>query len=300
MKTIVKSPGSATIINAIATGYGSAFGIKRYITAEVQLKGSDSIIICKSNKNIDTTLMEICVKKVVNRFKEIYNNIEFDTGFSVNTKSTLPVSSGLSSSSATSNAIVIATAKALMKEYNITSNNRINDLELLNIGVDSSLEAGVTITGAFDDASASFYGGLTVTNNKTREILKMHEMEQQNILVYMPNIISPTAQSDVRRMKLIAPQVKIAFNETLNGNIYDAMTLNGILYCASLAFNPKIALDALNAGAFAAGLSGTGPAFVAIASNENVDKVMEVWSSLPGQVFCTEVDNEGTRVIDSG
>lgn len=300
MKTIVKSPGSATIINAIATGYGSAFGIKRYITAEVQLKGSNSIIICKSNKNIDTTLMEICVKKVVNRFKEIYNNIEFDTGFSVNTKSTLPVSSGLSSSSATSNAIVIATAKALMKEYNINSNNRINDIELLNIGVDSSLEAGVTITGAFDDASASFYGGLTVTNNKTREILKMHEMEQQNILVYMPNIISPTAQSDVRRMKLIAPQVKIAFNEALNGNIYNAMTLNGILYCASLAFNPKIALDALNAGAFAAGLSGTGPAFVAIASNENVDKVMEVWSSLPGQVFCTEVDNEGTRVIDSG
>jgi len=300
MKTIVKSPGSATIINAIATGYGSAFGIKRYVTAEVQLKGSDSMIICRANKNIDTTLMEICVKKVVKRFKEIYNNIEFDTGFSVNTKSTLPVSSGLSSSSATSNAIVIATAKALMKEYNITSNNRINDLELLNIGVDSSLEAGVTITGAFDDASASFYGGLTVTNNNTREILKMYEMEQQNILVYMPNIISPTAQSDVRRMKLIAPQVKIAFNETLNGNIYNAMTLNGILYCASLAFNPKIALDALDAGAFAAGLSGTGPAFVAIASNEIVDKVMEVWNSLPGQVFCTEVDNEGTRVIDSG
>ena len=27
MKTIVRSPGSATIINAIATGFGSAFGI---------------------------------------------------------------------------------------------------------------------------------------------------------------------------------------------------------------------------------------------------------------------------------
>ncbi|MDD3985808.1 MAG: shikimate kinase [Methanobacterium sp.] len=301
MKTIVKSPGSATIINAIATGYGSAFGIKRYVTAEVQLKGSDSLIICRANKNIDTTLMEICVKRVINKFKEVYSNIEFYTGFSVYTKSTLPVSSGLSSSSATSNAIVMATAKALMKEYNINPDkNRINDLELLNIGVDASLEAGVTITGAFDDASASFHGGLTVTNNNTREILKIHEMEQQNILVYMPNIISPTAQSDVRRMKLIAPQVKLAFNEALNGNIYNAMTLNGILYCASLAFNPKIALDALDAGAFAAGLSGTGPAFVAIAPNENVDNVMEVWSSLSGQVFCTEVDNEGTMVIGSG
>jgi shikimate kinase len=78
------------------------------------------------------------------------------------------------------------------------------------------------------------------------------------------------------------------------------MTLNGILYCASLAFDPNIALDALDAGATAAGLSGTGPAFVAMASNENVDRVLEAWSSLPGNIFCTEVDNEGTRVIDSG
>ena len=132
------------------------------------------------------------------------------------------------------------------------------------------------------------------------KILKMHDMEQQNILVYMPNRISPTAQSDVRRMKLIAPQVKLAFNEALHGNICNAMTLNGILYCASLAFDPNIALDALEAGATAAGLSGTGPAFVAMASNENVDRVLEAWSSLPGQIFCTEVDNEGTRVIDSG
>ncbi|WP_048190171.1 shikimate kinase [Methanobacterium sp. SMA-27] len=301
MKTIVKSPGSATIINAIATGYGSAFGIKRYVTAEVQLKGPDSSIICSADRDVDMSLMEICVKMVINKFKENYSDIEVDTGFSVKTSSTLPVSSGLSSSSATSNSIVMATAKALMKEYDIKSDKiAFNDLELLNIGVDASLEAGVTITGAFDDASASFYGGLTVTNNNTREILKMHDMEQQNILVYMPNRISPTAQSDVRRMKLIAPQVKLAFNEALHGNICNAMTLNGILYCASLAFDPNIALDALDAGATAAGLSGTGPAFVAMASNENVDKVKEAWSSLPGQIFCTEVDNEGTRVIDSG
>jgi shikimate kinase len=301
MKTIVKSPGSATIINAIATGYGSAFGIKLYVTAEVQLKGSDSSIICSADKDVDTSLMEICVKRVLNKFKGKYSGIEFDTGFYVNTSSTLPVSSGLSSSSATSNSIVMATTKALIKEYDIKSDKKaFNDLDLLNMGVDASLEAGVTITGAFDDASASFYGGLTVTNNNTREILKMQDMEQQNILVFMPNRISPTAQSDVRRMKLIAPQVKLAFNEALHGDIYNAMTLNGILYCASLAFDPNIALDALDAGATAAGLSGTGPAFVAMASNENVDRVLEAWSSLSGQIFCTKVDNKGTRVIDSG
>ena len=175
-----------------------------------------------------------------------------------------------------------------------------NKLDLLNIGIDASLEAGVTITGAFDDASASYFGGLTITNNIERKIIKMRDMNQQIILVYMPNRCSPTAQSDVRRMKLIAPQVKLAFKEALNGDIYNAMTLNGLLYCASLGFNPVMALDALEAGANAAGLSGTGPSFVAITSQKNVEDVVDAWSSQPGQIIHTEVENEGTRVIYSG
>jgi shikimate kinase len=302
LKTIVQSPGSATIINAISTGCGSAFGIKLYITAEVELNGSDSSsIICSADRDVDITLMEICVQMIVDKFKEHYGVDDIGTGVSVKTSSTLPVASGLSSSSATSNAIVMATAKALMDEYVVKHDeNTFNDLELLNIGVDASLEAGVTITGAFDDASASFFGGLTITNNTERKILKMKEMNEQNILVYMPNRMSPTAKSDVRRMKLIAPQVKLAFKEALHGNIHNAMTLNGLLYCASLGFNPGIALDALEAGATAAGLSGTGPSFVALATHENVEEVMEAWSSQPGQIIRTEVDNKGTRVINSG
>ena len=302
LKTIVQSPGSATIINAISTGCGSAFGIKLYITAEVELNGSDSSsIICSTDRDVDTTLMGICVQMVVDKFKEHYGVDDIGTGVSVKTSSTLPVASGLSSSSATSNAIVMATAKALMDEYEVKPDeNTFNDSELLNIGVDASLEAGVTITGAFDDASASFFGGFTITNNTERKILKMKEMNEQNILVYMPNRLSPTAQSDVSRMKLIAPQVKLAFNEALHGDIHNAMTLNGLLYCASLGFNPEIALDALEAGATAAGLSGTGPSFVALATHEDVERVMEAWSSRPGQIIRTEVDNKGTRVIDSG
>ncbi len=301
MKTIVKSPGSATIINAISTGFGSAFGIKLYVTAKVELKGSDSSsVTCSADKEVDTTLMDTCVRMVVERFKEHYN-IDIDQGISVKTSSTLPVASGLSSSSATSNAVVMATAKTLMDEYEVQPNSiAFNKLDMVNIGVNASLNAGVTITGAFDDASASFFGGLTITNNIERKILKMGEMDQQNILVFMPNRISPTAQSDVRRMKLIAPQVKLAFNEALNGDIRNAMTLNGLLYCASLGFNPDMALDALDAGATAAGLSGTGPSFVALAAQEDVESVVEAWSSQPGQIIHTEVDNKGTRVIYSG
>jgi shikimate kinase len=166
LKTVVKSPGSATVINAIATGCGSAFGIMRYVTAEVELKSSD--IICKSDKDVDTSLMELCVKKVLSKF-------DIDTGVRVKTYSDLPVASGLSSSSATSNAVTQAAVLALSKEYG--PDYHMSDSEILNLAIDASLEAGVTITGAFDDASASFFGGLTVTDNMNRKILKKQDME---------------------------------------------------------------------------------------------------------------------------
>jgi len=286
LKTIVKSPGSATVINAIATGYGAAFGIELYLTAEVELKASK--IKCESDKEVDTSLMEICVRNVLKSF-------DIDTGVRVKTYSDIPVASGLSSSSATSNAVTMATVLALSEEYG--ANFHLNDSKILNMAIDSSLEAGVTITGAFDDASASFYGGLTVTDNMKRKILKKENMEEQNILIYIPNKKSLTAQSDVGRMKLLAPYVKFAFDLALNGDIYKALTLNGLLYCAALEFNPNIALDALNAGAIASGLSGTGPSFVAVVDNKNFDNVLDAWKSYQGNIIRTKVDNAGTNVI---
>lgn len=286
MKTVVKSPGSATVINAIATGYGSAFGIGRYVTAEVKLKSSK--ITCKSDKDVDTTLMELCVKKVL-------ENFDVHTGVSVKTYSDLPVASGLSSSSATSNAVTLATVLAISKKY--MPEYKLDKFEVLNMAIDASLDAGVTITGAFDDASASFFGGLTITDNMQRKILKSQDMEKQNILIYMPDKKSITAQSDIGRMKLLAPYVKLAFHEALKGDIYKALTLNGLLYCAALEFNPNIALDALSAGAVAAGLSGTGPSFVAITDDRFLDAVLNAWCQYKGNVMHVDVDNEGTKEI---
>lgn len=290
MKAIVRSPGSATVINAISTGCGSAFGIKLYVTAEASLNSSKRTF--KVDRDVDTTLMEICVNKVLEKFN-------VNTGIHIKTSSTLPMASGLSSSSATSNAVVLATYQALVND-GVVPQDSLNDLDVLNLAIDASLEAGVTITGAFDDASASFMGGLTITHNSRREIFHHGNMEEQNILIYMPNRKSPTAQSDVGRMKLLAPWVKLAFQEALKGNIYEALTLNGMLYSAALGFDAGIALDALNSGALAAGLSGTGPSFVAIVPEENIDPVQEVWSSYPGNVILTQVDNVGTKVVDHG
>jgi len=34
----------------------------------------------------------------------------------------------------------------------------MNDIEMLNVGVDASIETKVSLTGAYDDACACYYG----------------------------------------------------------------------------------------------------------------------------------------------
>ena len=51
-------------------------------------------------------------------------------------------------------------------------------------------------------------------------------------------------------------------------------------------------------GAIAAGLSGTGPSFVAIADDNTSPLIMDAWKSYPGKVISTKVDNQGTKVIN--
>lgn len=302
MKKIVRSPGSATIVNAIATGSGSAFGINLDIVAEV--RSTSYGIKCSPDLDIDTSLMELCAKNVFNHYqinfednKEDLRSVEDVIGIEISTKSDLPPASGLSSSSALSNAVTLAISELIVDEFD---KKPMNDLEIVNLAIDSSLEAGVTITGAFDDATASYFGGVTVTDNINREIIIKEKMDNHKLLIYMPNIDSMTANSDVKRMKLLAPLVEMAFEKASQKEYYTALNLNGILYSNALDFDTKIAIDALSAGAIASGLSGTGSAYVAIVDNESKDNVKDIWNSYTdsGRIIETEVDNLGTSIIE--
>ncbi|MCQ2972763.1 MAG: shikimate kinase [archaeon] len=284
----LSSSGSATIVNAIATGFGAAFGIDLDIQLEAKPIGSG--IKCSNDVGADNTLMELTSKKV---FQAYDINMD-DFGLSIDSKSNLPMSSGLSSSSALSNGVAAISSKIISDEFDLKP---LSDLEIINLAIDASLEAKVTITGAFDDATASYFGGITLTNNLTREFIAKETMEEKAVLVYMPDFISKSGESDVEKMKLYAPLVNTAFELASLEKYYDALNLNGLIYCSSLGFDSFIAIEALNSGALASGLSGTGSAFVAICEDENIDDVKEVWSSLEGRIIETKVNNEGCKFI---
>ena len=280
----IRCPGSATIINAIATGFGSAFGIGLNIQCEA--KSIDSGIKCYNDVGASTDLMDLCVNKVFERYSVDKN----DFGLEIKTESTLPMASGLSSSSASSNAIVAISSKIISEEFNLSP---LADLEIINLAIDASIEAGVTITGSFDDATASYFGGVVVTDNKNREFIIKEKMDDYKILVYMPNFHTKSGDSDVNRMKVLAPLVETAFDFAKNKNYFKALNLNGLIYASTLGFDSSIAIDAIQAGAIASGLSGTGSSFVAVCDDASIDDISDVWSSREGRVIETAVDNEG-------
>lgn len=214
---------------------------------------------------------------------------EDEFGAYVETESNIPIAKGLKSSSVAANSLVLATAAALGKG--------LLDGDALNLAVDAAFRAKTTITGAFDDACASFFGNIVITDNDKRKILRRFDFEEDlEVLFYVPLMKSYTYSSDVKRMKLIAPQVEVAFKETLAGNFWTALTLNGVLYSAALGYDVKPAIEALNAGALASGLSGKGPATVAVASSSNIRGILNSWDSLEGAVIKAKVNREKAKV----
>lgn len=288
MKKTVRSPGSATIINAIATGYGSAFGIG--LDIECAAKTIPEGIECVNDVGADTKLMDLCVEKVFNH----YNINKGDFGISLKTKSTLPMASGLSSSSASSNAIVKVTSYIIAEEFDL---KHLTDLEVINLAIDASLEAGVTITGSFDDATASYFGGVVVTDNKNRKFIIKEKMDEHDLLIYMPNFHSKSGDSDVERMRVMSPLVEVAYEFACQRDYFKAINLNGLIYSSALGFDNAIAVDALQSGALASGLSGTGSAFFAVVDENSINDVYESWNKYDGQIIETKIDNNGCCLL---
>jgi len=286
VRGVASACGSATVVNAIASGRGAAFAVDLRVRAEVALTKKSRKIIGRiaDDPRESTKLIEICVKKVLKQLKldKVY-------GAKVTTRSQVPIAVGLSSSSAAANATVLATFVALGKKPSATT--------ALNLGVDAAMEAGVTITGAFDDASASFLGGGVVTDNFKRKILKRFKVDPKlMVLIYVPQKKLYTSKIDAKKVKKLANFVNVAHKLALSGDVLSALTMNGLIYSRALGHDPTVAIEALDAGAIAAGLTGKGPAVVAIVEPKNLIDVKKNWSKRAGKIIITKPSKVGAKV----
>ncbi|MGF3522989.1 MAG: shikimate kinase [Candidatus Bathyarchaeia archaeon] len=278
--------GAATIVNAIALGKGVAFGVDLWTKAQVKLTAEPMIIKGEiaSDPKENTLLIEKAAARVFRHF-----NVEKQFGATVKTTSTIPIARGLKSSSAAANATVLATAAAL--------NKQLDDMTAINLAVDAAFDAKVTVTGAFDDACASYFGGVVVTDNLKRKLVKRLPFKDDlQVLFYVPHKKSYTADSNVERLKTVAPLVKVAYREASKGNFWTALSLNGIVYSAAIGLDPSPALDALNAGATAAGLCGKGPAVTAVVTKTRVDQVKAALQKYSGDILQARLNENKPQV----
>lgn len=279
--------GAATIVNAIALGKGSAFGVDLWTKAEVKLTNDPANIQMQiePDQNESTLLMGKTFLHVLRYF-----NLQDSFGARIKTTTNIPIARGLKSSSAAANAIAVATTAALGKE--------IDDLSLVKICVQAAFDAKVTVTGAFDDACASYFGGVVITDNSKKEIIKQLQLNDDlKVLFHVPPQKAYTIDSNVNRLRSVKDLVQIAFDKVMEGKIWEALTLNGLIYSSASNQNTAIAVDALVAGAIAAGLCGKGPAITTVVPNEKVDNVKAVLQSYEGEILQASFNCEKARVL---
>ncbi len=278
--------GAATIVNAIALGQGAAFGVDLWTRAEVHL--TEEPIVIRGEIASDPGESTVLMEKTVARVFQYFGIDHF--GAHVKTSSNIPIARGLKSSSTAANAIALATVTALQKE--------LEDLEIVNLGVDAAFDAKVTITGAFDDACASYFGGVVVTDNENRRLLQHLPLpEGFKVLFHVPAKKAYTGATDVTKLMMIKPFVKSAFEEAQKGNIWMALTTNGTIYSTALGYDNTIATDALTAGAVAAGLCGKGPAVTAVVEEEKVDNVKAAWQRHEGEIIDACFNSEKAKLV---
>ena len=279
--------GAATIVNAIALGKGAAFGVDLWTKAEVKLTDEPHVFEAEitSDPKESTVLIEKTVSRVLQKF-----SVDKKFGAKIRTWSNIPIAKGMKSSSAAANAVALASIAALGKT--------LEDLEIVKLGVEAAFDSKVTVTGAFDDACASYFGGFVITDNLSREIVsKLPFDEDLVVLFHVPSEKAYTSDSNVKRLKTIKPLVELAYREVLAGNIWDALTLNGLIYSSATGYNPAVAIDALAAGAVAAGLCGKGPAITAVTPKDKVDSVKEALEKYSGEILQANLNREKAKVL---
>ena len=251
--------GAGTIINAIATGKGAAFGIDLRTDAEVELNDSGIIeVLIDGAEGESTRLVELCVRSVLRTYGEDR------LGARVVTRSEIPISKGLKSSSAAANATIKATLRALGEDMPL--------LDSIRMGCRCAIEAGVSVTGAFDDACASVMGGLVITDNTNMELVDRERMDPSLVaLIHVPSYQIRKHGLPLDRIRNIADIIELAYILAQKGQYAMAMKLNGLAYASVLGVDPSVMHEALAKGAVAAGISGTGPATVILVERDRAE-----------------------------
>jgi shikimate kinase len=274
--------GAVSIVNAIATGKGATLGISLNVEANIQATPGTGIFFENKESSLSSRLIKATIEKAVPKTELEKNKIR------ILVKSEIPSGYGLKSSSAISSVISLACAKLFRP--------KVTDLEVLRYGVEASIQTNVSITGAFDDACACYFGGFVVTDNTNLRIVKSEKAPEDLVaIIFIPR---SRKRGNVKRLKILDGVFSQAWTLASNSDYWNAMMLNGLATSTILNSDPRILTDLVESGALGASVSGNGPSIAAIAKKENVSNVKRVFASMEGRTMISNVNNKKAEVYE--
>ena len=279
---IVKSVvhGAVSLVNAIATGSGAAVGIDTFVKTTLEVKAGTGIYITSDNKTISSRLINKVIQNSVP--KKQLEKIRLELDF----QSNIPTGYGLKSSSAISTAVSMACSKAFQRKF--------TDKKILKIGVESSIQTKVSLTGAYDDACACYYGGFNVTNNYKRNlVLRRPAPNNLQAIIFLPK---SRKRGNLKKLKNFKPAFEKAWELAKNGDYWNASILNGIATSSILNSNPELIFKLIEKGAIGATISGNGPSIMAITKKGHNSNIKKEFSSLEGNIIISNINNKKAEV----
>lgn len=239
-----------SIVNAIPSWLGSTMAIN----VKVEVEES-----CCSEE-VPSSL----IKTIISYFKEKVGILDLN----VRVKSPIPPRSGLK----TSSAVAVALIEAIRVKYHLM------DLDVPKLAADLSIKAGVSVTGAYDDAVASYHGGISLTDNRERKIIDLRRPPRDLVVVVLVRGDRPDMDLSVlRKYRTLFEEI---FNMALKGDLIAAAKLNGIAVAEVLGYDTEPIRKALKLGALAAGVSGNGPSIFALTKEGEEGSIVDYFSKM--------------------
>ncbi|HYL65835.1 MAG TPA: shikimate kinase [Nitrosopumilaceae archaeon] len=274
--------GAVSIVNAIATGKGATLGISLNVEADIHATPGVGLYFENKESSLSSRLIRAVMERAIPKADLEKNKI------TVLVKSDIPSGYGLKSSSAISSVVSLACTK-LFKP-------KISDLEILKYGVEASIQTKVSITGAFDDACACYFGGFVVTDNTNQKIIKSEKAPDDLLaIIFIP---SSRKRSNVKKLKILEGVFSQAWTLASNSDYWNAMMLNGLATSTILNSDPRILTDLVENGALAASVSGNGPSIAAITKKESISNIKKIFASMEGSTIISEINNKKAEVYE--
>tara|TARA_B100001750_G_scaffold230196_1_gene226392 strand:- start:4334 stop:5188 length:855 start_codon:yes stop_codon:yes gene_type:complete len=274
--------GAVSLVNAIAIGKGATLGIDTFVKTRLKTEDGSGVSITTDNKKISSRLINKVITNIVPKRQLEKTKLELDF------KSNIPTGYGLKSSSAISTAVAMVCSKAFKRN--------LSDGKILKIGAKSSIQAKVSITGAYDDACGCYYGGFNVTDNYKKNLIFRHPAPRNlQAIIFLPK---SRKRGNLKKLKDFKPAFEKAWELAKNSDYWNAATLNGIATSSILNSNPELILNLIKKCAITATISGNGPSIVAITKKGHNSHIKKVFSSLEGSVMISNINNKKAEVYE--